>query len=242
MQSNRLYEELPFLKKIDKVRAEQFIDYFKTAPDWLIQKLSVEDVEKDVIFVRENAPVDYVYIVVKGSIEALDYRFQGVVYEFMRFDRIYAMGGMEYIMDKPTYGTTLRTVTKCKIVKISLKDFSKWMSQDIVALKKEAQRVGEYLFEDARKGRAFLFLNGEERVAMLLVERYERYARNGILFVKGGRQHLSNATGLCVKTVQRAIKKLADDEMISKDGAKLFVTNDQYEKMRKLVAKVVDMQ
>ncbi len=241
MQSDELYEKLPFLKKLDKSRAEQFVDYFKTAPDWLIEKLYVEDMEKEVVFVRENTPVDYIYFIIKGSIEAVDFRFQGVIYEFMRFDRVYAMGGMEYIMDKPTYGTTLRTVTKCKVVRISMKDFSRWMNQDIVALKKEAQRVGEYLFEDARKGRAFLFLNGEERVAMLFVERYERYAKNGVLYIKGSRQHISNATGLCVKTVQRAIKKLTDDGLVSKDGAKLFVTSKQYYEMKKIVGKVVDI-
>ena len=31
----------------------------------------------------------------------------------MRFDKVYAMGGMEFIMDLDTYKTTLRTVTRC---------------------------------------------------------------------------------------------------------------------------------
>ena len=66
-------------------------------------------------------------------------------YEFMRFNNVYAMGGMEYIMDMKTYRTTLRTVTRCTVVKMSRANFEKWMSADIHALKQEAKQVANYL-------------------------------------------------------------------------------------------------
>ena len=233
--------ELPFLRYIDKSKVNQYKEYFSTAPDWLIDSLKLEQLDKDIIFVRENLPVENVYFVVKGSIEAVDYRFQGVVYEFMRFDKVYAMGGMEYIMDKKDYGTTLRTVTKCNVIKLPKKDFARWMDSDIVALKKEAQRVSEYLFEDARNGRAFLFLNGDERIAMVLSERFEKYSRNGVLHVKGGRQRLANATGVCLKTVQRSINKFIDTGLISQDGTRLSVNEEQYHRLKAVVTKQVEM-
>ena len=234
--------ELPFLRYIDKNKVDQYKDYFSTAPDWLIESLRLEQYERDFVFVRENLPVENVYFVVKGSIEAVDYRFQGVVYEFMRFDKIYAMGGMEYIMGKDDYGTTLRTVTKCNVIKLSKKDFARWMDNDIIALKKEAQRVSEYLFEDARNGRAFLFLNGEERIAMVLSERFEKYSKNGVLQVKGGRQRLANATGICLKTVQRGLNKLIDSGCITQNGTRLSVDEEQYKMLKTMVSKQVDVE
>ena len=234
--------ELPFLRYIDKNKVDQYKDYFSTAPDWLIESLRLEQYERDFVFVRENLPVENVYFVVKGSIEAVDYRFQGVVYEFMRFDKIYAMGGMEYIMGKDDYGTTLRTVTKCNVIKLSKKDFARWMDNDIIALKKEAQRVSEYLFEDARNGRAFLFLNGEERIAMVLSERFEKYSKNGLLQVKGGRQRLANATGICLKTVQRGLNKLIDNGCITQNGTRLSVDEEQYKMLKAMVSKQVDVE
>ena len=242
MSRTEVARELPFLKYIDKGKVEQYKEYFSTAPDWLIESLKLEQLDKEVIFVRENLPVENVYFIVKGSIEAVDYRFQGVVYEFMRFDKVYAMGGMEYIMGMKDYGTTLRTVTKCNVIKLPKKEFAKWMDSDIIALKKEAQRVSEYLYEDARNGRAFLFLNGEERIAMVLSERYEKYSRNGILNVKGGRQRLANATGVCLKTVQRAINKLIDNDYITQDGTRLYVNEEQYKKLKAIVTKQVDIE
>lgn len=236
-----LYEALPFLRELNKKRREQFQEYFKTAPLWLLEAFHIEEVEKGVIFVRENEPVENIYFIAKGIIEAIDYRFSGVAYEFMRFDNVYAMGGMEYIMDLDTYSTTLRTVTKCTVVRISRANFEKWMRSDICALKHEAKLVGQYLLEEARKGRAFLFLKGTDRLAMLLIERYQRYARNGVLQVRGGRQGLSNATGLCVKTINRGVAKLSEEGMLTKDGNKILVDENQYSRLKEMVQSVMGL-
>ena len=113
-----LYEALPFLKNVDKDRQEQFKTYFKTAPLWLLDSFQIMEMEAGTILVRENMPVENIFFIGSGTIEAVDYRFFGITYEFMRFDKVYAMGGMEFIMDLDTYRTTLRTVTRCIVVKI----------------------------------------------------------------------------------------------------------------------------
>lgn len=63
---------------------------------------------------------------------------------------------------------------------MSRANFEKWMSADIHALKQEAKQVANYLLEEGRKGRTLLFLQGADRLSMLLVERFERYAKNGL--------------------------------------------------------------
>lgn len=242
MAYKTLYEALPFLKDIDKKRREEFTEYFKTAPLWVLESFQIEEMDKGVIFVRENAPADNIYFIGKGVIEAVDYRVHGVAYEFMRFDSVYAMGGMEYIMDMDTYRTTLRTVTKCTVVKMSRANFEKWMSADIHALKLEAKKVTNYLLEEGRKGRTLLFLQGANRLSMLLVERFEHYARNGVLQIKGGQQGLANSTGLCLKTINRAVKKLSDSGLLTKEGNKIFVNQEQYEKLKEKISQIVSLE
>lgn len=242
MKHSFLFETFPFLKTVEKERQEQFEEYFKTAPLWLIEAFQTEEVDKNVVFVRENEPADTIYFIGKGIIEAIDYRFYGITYEFMRFDRVFAMGGMEFIMDLERYRTTLRTVTRCTVMKLPRATFERWMRTDSRALKHEAKLVGQYLLEDSRKGRALLFLQGADRLAMLITDRYERYARNGELLLKGGRQNLSNATGLCVKTINRAVKKFSDSGLITKEGNKILVSQDQYKKLKEIVASVMEAE
>lgn len=63
-------------------------------------------------------------------------------------------------MDYDLYRTTLRAMTNCTVVKISRVMFEKWMYSDIRAMKYEAKQVGEYLLEEGRNSRLFLFMQG----------------------------------------------------------------------------------
>lgn len=241
MAYKTIYDALPFLKEIDKKRRDEFTEYFRTAPLWVLESFQIEELDKNVVFVRENTPADNIYFIGKGVVEAVDYRIHGVTYEFMRFDSVYAMGGMEFLLDLDLYRTTLRTVTKCTLVRMSRSNFEKWMRSDIHALKTESRKVTQYLLEEGRKGRTMLFLQGSDRLAMLLVERFSRYAKNGLLQVKGGQQSLSNSTGLCLKTINRSVKKLADEGLLTKDGNKIFVNQEQYEKLQEMISKTVSL-
>lgn len=206
MECKYLYNVLPFLAKCKKETQKQFENYFKSAPAWLMDSFQIEEMAKGEIFVRENTPIDTIYFVGKGMIKATDYRIYGITYDFMSFDCVHALGGMEIIMDLDTYMTTLETATPCTVVKIPKAQYEKWLLSDLRVLKLEAKLTGKSLLEDGRKSRAYLFLQGSDRLAMLLTERYELYAKNGILRVQGGRQGLSDTTGLCVKTINRAVK------------------------------------
>lgn len=74
MGDNHLDRVLPFLKKIDKKRREQFCAYFKNAPLWLLDSFSIEKMEKGRIFIREGTPVEAIYFIGDGLIKATDYR------------------------------------------------------------------------------------------------------------------------------------------------------------------------
>jgi len=52
MEARYLEQAIPFLKKMEMERKDQFIKYFKTAPVWLLESFSVEEMEKGTAFVR----------------------------------------------------------------------------------------------------------------------------------------------------------------------------------------------
>ena len=194
MEKAYLYQRLPFLKDVKKDRREQFERYFQTAPLWLLDAFTVETLEKGVTFVRENDPADTIYLVAQGIVVATDYRVFGVAYDYMQFKNVYAFGGMEFLMDLEEYKTSLRTVTRCTIVKIPRAVFEKWMYADIHALKYEAKLVGEYLLEQARNERSLLLMQGADRLALLFVDYFEQYGQGGVLWVREGQKSLADKT------------------------------------------------
>ena len=103
MECKYLYQVLPFLNEIDKKKRERFEEYFYSAPVWLMDSFQIVELDAGVVFVKENTPVDTIYIIGRGMIKATDYRIYGITYDFMRFEGVYAMGGMEVIMDLDRY-------------------------------------------------------------------------------------------------------------------------------------------
>lgn len=241
MKHKALYEALPFLMYVDRERQEQFEEYFESAPLWLMDAFSIEELKKDAVFVREGERADTIFFVGEGIIEAIDYRVYGSPYDYMQFDRVYAFGGMEFIMDLGNYMTTLRAITDCTLVKLPRAMFEKWMYSDIQALKYEAKMVGEYLLKEGRNSRLFLFLQGSDRLALLFVERFERYSRNGHLKLKESRQNLADETGLCVKSISRGVKKFQEKDLIGKEGNQITIDQEQYEGLKKIVLEKIDL-
>ncbi len=241
MEQKYLYQVLPFMNELEEEKRQQLEYYFHTAPAWLMDSFKIEYMEKGHIFVRENAPVDKVYIVAKGIIKATDYRVFGIAYDFMRFEGIYAMGGMEVIMDLDRYKTTLETVTPCTVITIPIAKFQKWLETDVQALKQEAKAVASYLNKEARQGRAYLFLQGVERLEMILTQRYEAHNVDGIYETSSTRLELAEESGLCVKTINRSVKKLEEENLIGRKGNRMTINREQYLTMKDSVSKIVDI-
>ena len=240
MKDNCLYHVVPFLKTIHEDKRIQFDKYFETAPLWLLESISVEEMKKGTVFIREGEPADTIYFIGSGTVKATDYRVFGIAYDFMVImNKVYAYGGMEVIMDLDKYRTTLQAVTNCLAIKIPRAKFQQWLATDIVALKKESMLVAEYLHEEARNSRAFLFLQGSDRLALLLINRYEKYAQNGVYRFKGNRKELSDSTGLCLKTINRSIKKFCDTDMVTQNGRDLIINQEQYSKLRNVVTTIL---
>lgn len=204
--------------------------------------LQVVELKKGTVFIREGEPADTVYFLGSGIVGATDYRIYGTPYDFMQFDKAYAFGGMEFVMDDGVYRTTLRAMTDCTMVKISRALFEKWMYSDIRALKYEARQVGEYLLEGGRNGRLYLFMQGADRLALLFVERYEKYQRDGVLWIRDSRQMLADATGLCVKSINRGISKFTEEGLITRDGSRIAIGREQYEGLKRMVSLKIDLE
>lgn len=239
MKENIFLEKFPQLQNIPENRKRQMLDRLKTAPSWIAECFSLSVIQADETFVREGHPVTYVYYILEGTIKATEYRFYGVEFDYARFTKVYAMGGMEILMNIDTYRTTLRTIDQCTVLKIRKEDFNRWMMMDIHALRYESMMMGEYLLEQGRRAREDLFLPGPERLARLFVRKYERYSHNGILQLSMTRQELSNETGFTIKTISRAIKSLTEGGFITKSEKHYEVNFDQYNKLKKLIESIV---
>lgn len=228
------------LHGIPKKNQEYFLEYIKMAPDSLTEKFKVKKMLEGTVFVRENDKIDYIYILLDGIVKAVDYRMHGVPFEFMRFYPVKMLGSMEIVLNLDRYTATLITETKCTFFICPIDDFAAWLTNDISAMRLEAMDVGRYLLEEDRQNRLFLLLQGKDRLFVILMQYYEKYAVNGKCLVKLTRMELSDRTRISLRTINRTIRQMEDMGYIGKRISKITINEEQYEKISAYISKQIN--
>lgn len=227
-----------YLNKESHMYLEKFL---KNAPRWLLEESHEVSMPKDTEFVTENDSANTVYILLTGIVKATDLRVFPVVYDFIRFRPIEIFGAMEFLLREETYRTTLITVTNCKFLKLSREQFSKWVLNDINAMKMFTESMTRYLLDQCRKERLYLFLPGEERVLLFLSDFYEKSHQSTEIVINMSRNDLAKGTALSVRTVNRTVKELIKEGILIKKGRKLILPFENYKEIKKRLSDKVDM-
>lgn len=238
MQEKYLYQKMPFLLELREERRKRFVEYFATAPEELLESAQVIELETGTTLVRENEPVDRVYVIGRGTVKGIDFRIYGIEYDFIHFEGVYGLGAMEIIMGEDRYRTTLEAVTPCTVVKMPVAKFQAWIMTDIVALHRESRAIAKYLIDEVRNTRLNLFLKGTDRLAILFISFYEKLGAKGVQKITYTRTELSEVSGLCVKTINRSIKKFEDEGLVGRDGSKITINESQYERLKEIVEEI----
>ena len=192
------------------------------------------------MFIEENTPVDFVYILLKGTVRAVDYRIKGVAYDYMWFQPGKTFGAMELFYKIPLYMTTIMTVTDCTVLVMSKKNYERWIWDDKNALQMEIISTGNMLLDQNRTGRIFLFLQGMDRIIYFFVRNYNQQKQDNMAIFDISRQEIAERSGFSVKTVNRAVKKMEEEGYITKKGHKIIISEEQYLKMKSYLAPIVE--
>ena len=220
------------LEQIPQEQADYFRRYFRNVPDAVMRTVAIEKRLPDKILLEEHDTADKVYILMSGTVRAVDYRVKGSVYEYARFQGVTVLGSMECFFGLEKYMTTLITATNCTFLTVPRTVFETWLWQDTDALRAEAEKMRSYLLDRTRENRVMLLLNGMERLIYLLARICGSMPEAEEYLLHVNRQELAEQTGTSVKTVNRSMKKLEEDGFLRRQGHKVKITQIQYRSMQ----------
>jgi CRP/FNR family cyclic AMP-dependent transcriptional regulator len=139
------------------------------------------------------------------------------------------VGLIEILASKQKIAATVETVTECVTVKISKKDFLKWMEKDhylsIIVAKKMAKDFYSIAYSNGE-----LLLNSTMYTFISFIIQWakEQIGEGKEAFINKKRQQIADELGISLRTVQRNIKKLKQEELITVKNAKVYVNKKQY--------------
>ena len=104
---NKMSEVDDVISRLTAKQQNYLNSYFTYAPESLKSSIQVVRMPAGTTFIQEGAPLDKVFILLKGSVSAVDYRVRETVYGFCHFEPIEIFGTMEILGYMSHYKTTL---------------------------------------------------------------------------------------------------------------------------------------
>ena len=183
---------------------------------------------------RMQDKADKVFLLLSGTVMVQNEHINGTVYAFAVFEAPSLFGEFEAFAGSGHYRGTLVCQTGCRFAAMSREDYLAWMQSDAESLFFRMRDITRKLTSQARYERRFLFLSGSQRLEAFLDDAYGRRQTNGVLTLTVSRQQLADELGVSVKTVQRAIKTMKEQGLVTVRGRKLTLDHGQYARLQKL--------
>ncbi len=220
---------------IEKV--PQLKDYLCNMPEELKSKFIVKIHPPGTIIHHQQTELDIFGIVASGEHRVINLFEDGNIFMIEKNEPIDFIGEVTILAGMKETSVTIETITESIIMYISRADFEEWIKKDIHFLYLVSQKVALKLYRSSSNRGAKLFYPPH----FLLLDYLIKYAqennisKNKYLVIKKTRQELFEETGITVKTINRTVSKLKEDQVISILKGKISMTYEQY----KLATKVI---
>lgn len=232
MQSKQQLLEL--IEKTEPDRSGYLKELFDYMPDRIVEELIYEEVKSGRYILRAGMPGDMVYIILSGKITGVDHQRMGRVYYFMDFTKMYIIGDFEIFADIPEYCVSICAAKNCKLLKIPAGSYMNWIRHEENALFLRMKNIMATLTSERIVDREYIFMNCKERLVDYLVKSYEngQTDNRGRHRVMKTQAELADRIGYNVRSIQRAIASLENEERISNANGKITLTKEQFLRLK----------
>ena len=207
-------------------------EMFSKCPDYVVNAVEQMRISPKQTFINAGEKCMNIYILLKGKARALDYQTSGNLYAFKEFYPSDIMGDYECLGKVKDYVISISTVTTCEMLIIPTAVYLNWMREDNHALMKRMEQLMQALLLETKESRKYLFLNSRERLLLYLIEQFEEHEGIQILKIKKTQEEIAERLGVDKRTVQRSIKDLKDEDMISLESGKILISESHYFRMK----------
>lgn len=218
------------------IKVPELKEYIKNMPEELKTRFIIRTFPPGHIIHQKHEVIDYFGIMCIGANRVINEFENGNIYMIEKNEAIDFIGEVTLLAGFSHSSVTIETLTECVILYISRTDCEKWFAVDNHFLHLVAKHVAYKLYRSSYTNGTKLFYPPSFLVLDYLIHYVKEnpIPKQGVLVVKKTRQELYEEIGITVKTINRTVKKLVEeDRLVSLYKGKITITGEQYQRILK---------
>lgn len=219
MKLEELVEEVPELE-----------EYLRNMPEELKHRYTIRVYPPGTIIHQKDFKLDYFGLIAKGEHRVINEFQNGNVFMIEKNEPIDFVGEVTILAGMERTSVTIETLTETTVIYFRRKDFEEWIEKDIHFLRLVARKVAYKLYRSSYNRGARLFYP-PQFILLDYILKYsaaEQIEKTGSVTIRKTRQELYEECGVTVKTLNRTIKKLEEDGIVTMHRGKMTLTLEQY--------------
>ncbi len=212
-------------------------DFINRIPENIKEECKFKKFEKGKIVVLKENPIEYMYILCLGEMKVRNEFENGFVYDFFIIKPIAYIGAMEVMANKNLYTSTLQTMTECIILEMKKEHFIKWIKEEQQLTLDVLYFISNNMYEQALKTGEVLAYPALCTLINYLINVYESQNKDEIVINKK-REDIGSILGFSVRTINRNLKILKDEKLLTVNRKGIFINKEQYEQLYKKLGSI----
>jgi|GEM_PF-5309895 len=173
-----------------------------------------------------------VFVLLEGSVSVFTQHSPNNTYTLRELHPISFLGEQEALANYPNLVATIKTKSACRLLVIKKSDYMRWVMSDTDIILKRMRVAMSALLRQGAQDRTAIFLSSCQRLALFLMDYYERNVSgkqaDAKVIVKMSRTAISENLGFSSRTVNRCIDKFVKNGNIGLQRGKITITGKQY--------------
>lgn len=218
-----------FNKYIKNEAAKNFINRM---PDYIKEVSNIRKIEKGQIVVLKENTIENIYIHCEGEMRVRNEFENGFIYDFAIINPISYIGAMEVMATKESYTSTLESNTDCVIMEIPKESFIQWINTDQQLTLEVLHFISKSMCDQSVKTGEVLAYPAICILINYLIKVFESENQKEV-FIEKGREEIASTLGFSVRTINRNLKILKEENLITVSRKGILITDKQCDKLYK---------
>ena len=134
---------------------------------------------------------------------------------------------------------TIESIDECRLIVIDSNVFLNWMKLYHGFSLNVARRLAERFYESSNENGKYMVYNSSYSLISTIINVVDNIpgGKNGEIFnirLKNTRKELGERIGLNERTINRLLQKLKNENLISINSGKIYISNTQFQKLKEL--------